>query len=346
MAPAHDTFLPAVYDATDLETVIVTAYVAVDTFSRAEIVPHLGVRPGPAPRMSDSEVLTLVLLGQWRASSERALVRWAAACLRDWFPILLSQSAFHRRVHHLGPVLARLMVWLADDLGAAETPYQIVDTVPVPLARQCRGERRRLFTAAEADVGYGGADRTWFYGCRLLLAVAADGPITGFMVGPGSTQDRWQLEALLTWRVCPGAPVRPPEALPKSHAKGGTRVGPAGPQWWPQSVGQRASGPMIGDTGFAGAAWQPYWRDALGQVVLTPVGMGRRAKRQFSGWRQTVETINAVLIDTLHLHFPLAKTMWGVVRRIAAKAAACNLGIWLNRQFGREALALGSLFPG
>jgi hypothetical protein len=346
MAPAHDTFLPAVYDAPDLDTVIVAAYVAVDTFYQAEIAPHLGVRPGPAPRMSDSEILTLALLGQWRGSSERALLRWAAAGLGLWFPILLSQSAFHRRVHHLGPILTRLMRWLADQLGSEDTPYQIVDTTPVPLARQCRGERRRLFTAAEADIGYGGADRTWFYGCRLLLAVAADGPITGFVVGPGSIQDRWQLEALVTWRVCPGAPLRSPAQLPTSHAKGGTRVGPAGPSWWPESVGHRATGPLIGDTGFAGAAWQPYWRDALDQVVLTPAGMGRRATRQFSGWRQTVETINAVLIDTLHLHFPLAKTMWGVVRRLATKAAACNLGIWLNRQLGRDALALGSLFPG
>lgn len=346
MAAARDTFLPAVYDEADLDTVIVAAYVAVDTFYQAEIAPHVGVRPGPAPRMCDSEILTLILLGQWRGSSERALVRWAGAYLGSWFPVLLTQSAFHRRVDRLGPVLSRLLVWLADQLGAAAAPYQIVDTTPVPLARQCRGERRRLFTTAEADIGYGGADRTWFYGCRLLLAVAADGPITGFVVGPGSTQDRWQLEALLTWRACPGAPLRPPEALPKSHAKGGERVGPAGPSWWPESVGRRATCPFIGDTGFAGAAWQPYWRDALGQVVLTPVGMGRRAKRQFSGWRQTIETINAVLSDTLHLSFPLAKTMWGVVHRIAAKSAACNLGIWLNRQFGRDPLALGSLFPG
>ncbi len=75
-------------------------------------------------------------------------------------------------------------------------------------------------------------------------------------------------------------------------------------------------------------------------------GMRRRARRRVSDWRQTAESIYAVLVDMLHRHFPLTKTLLVVVRRIAAKAAACIFGIWPNRQLGRKALALESLFPG
>ena len=44
----------------------------VDDLSRAEFAPAKPVRPGPKPRLSDGEVLTLVVLAQWqRGRSER-----------------------------------------------------------------------------------------------------------------------------------------------------------------------------------------------------------------------------------------------------------------------------------
>ncbi len=59
--------------------------------------------------------------------------------------------------------------------------------------------------------------------------------------------------------------------------------------------------------------------------------------------RQIVETVNAALVAVLHLAYPKAKTMWGVVRRIAGKCLALNLGIWVNRVLGRPGLSLATL---
>lgn len=81
--------------APDFDTFLVTVYTAVDTLYQQEVAPHLPPRPGPTPRMSDSEVLTLLLIGQWRGSSERALLRWAEQHLGAYFPGLVSQSAFN-----------------------------------------------------------------------------------------------------------------------------------------------------------------------------------------------------------------------------------------------------------
>lgn len=341
-----DTFLPKVYDAPDLDTFLVAVYTVVDTLYQTEIAPYLPLRPGPAPQMHDSEVLTLVLIGQWRGSSERDLLRWATRHLADAFPVLLSQSAFNRRVRRFGPLCVRLLLALADALGVADTPYQIADTTPVPLARQCRGRRHRLF-ADEAAVGRGGSDRSYYYGCSLLLVVAADGPITGFVLGPASTQDRWLLDAALSWRRDPAGPVWGVADIPRAHRRGGGGyVGPTGPRWYPDSVGRPARCPYVADTGFRGAGWQPHWAADTGADVVTAPRHDAGARRQFSGWRQMIETVNGVLADTFHLAFPRAKTMWGVVTRVAAKCAAFNLGIWVNRHFGRNALALDTLFPG
>lgn len=333
---------------TEFDTFLVAVYTEVDTLYQTDLAAGRTVRPGSPPHMTDSEILTLLLIGQWRGSSERALLRWAAAQLRAYFPVLLSQSAFNRRARRLGPVCTQLMVRLAETLGAATSPYQVVDTTPVPLARQCRGQHHRLF-ADEAAVGVGGSDHQFYYGCALLLAVAADGPITGFVLGPANTQDRWLLDALLTWRVTPyGVPWTVAD-IPRQHRRGGGgRTGPTGPRWWPDSAGHPGTGVYLADRGFGGAAWLPHWEQDAAALVLTgePADLPAPLRRAHHGWRQIIETVNGALAEVLHLAFPRARTMWGVVTRVAAKCAAFNLGIWCNRFLGRADLAVDTLFPG
>ena len=57
----------------DFDTFLTTVYVLVDTaVAQQPFAPHRG-RP---PHLSDSEVLTLLLLGQFLGGSERHLLRW------------------------------------------------------------------------------------------------------------------------------------------------------------------------------------------------------------------------------------------------------------------------------
>jgi hypothetical protein len=329
---------------TDVDTFLITVYCQIETVLAELALPP---RPGPAPKLADSEVLTLVLLGQWRGNSERALLRWVASALPGWFPVLLSQSAFNRRVRRLGPVLQAVLLRLADQLVPSDDPYEVVDTVAVPFARQCRGGRHRLF-GHEADVGRGGSDRQYFYGARLLLALTADGVITGLVVAPASTQDRWLLEHLLTWRVTPDGIPWSVEDIPKTARRPQGRVGPTGPLWWSGSAGVARSSRYLADRGFDGVVWHEHWQQDMAADVLTttrlPAGDPRR------GWhnthRQIVETINELLLDTFHLAFPQGRTMWGMVTRIVAKCAAVNLSIWGNRLLGRPDLAADTLWAG
>lgn len=201
----------------DLDTFLVALYTIVDDLYRAYLAPAKPRRPGKRPALSDSEVLTLLVCAQWLGGSERALGRYAATYWRAYFPRLLDQSAYNRRVRDLAGALVRLVPRVAGELGAALTPYQAFDGVPVPLARRCRGQRHRLF-GDEAAIGKGGSDRAWYYGCQLLVACTAEGVITGFVLGPADTAGHWLAEALLCWRDDPAAaPGGPP-----------TRPGPIG----------------------------------------------------------------------------------------------------------------------
>jgi hypothetical protein len=127
----------------EVETFLVAVYTLVDTLYQAALAPAKPTRRGCQPRMADSEVLTLMLLGQWLGNSERGLLRHAHAYWRAYFPRLLSQSAFNRRARDLGSTCAALLPLLARELGADTTPYQVADTVPVPLAKLCRGKHHR-----------------------------------------------------------------------------------------------------------------------------------------------------------------------------------------------------------
>lgn len=329
----------------DFATFLTTVYVEIDTWC-AERPPVPPPHPGPPRHMRDSEVLTLMLIGQWRGVSERGLLRWAADQLSDAFPDLLSQSAFNRRARALAGQAVQLMQDLATRLDVAADAYEIVDCVPVPVAQRCRGDRHRRFTPEEANVGRGGVGKAFYYGVSLLLSVAASGPITGFVVAPANVEGRWLLSSLLSWRQDPTAVPMTEAALNTRNAKPRPYVGPTGDLLGPTSAGATVTGVYLADQGFKGAVWQAHWREDLQATVWTHEQLPSPLRHWFHAARQTIEIINGQLTDVFHSKFPRAHTQAGLMTRIAAKCAALNLGILINQRLGRPALALGTLFTG
>lgn len=331
----------------DLDTFLLTVYVIIDDLYQEQIAPAKPRRPGPAPTCSDSEVLTVVICRHWLQYSERAMGRFAAAHWQNAFPHQLSQSAFNRRARDLAGVLVHLVPLLATALDAALRPYQVLDGIPLPLARRCRGQHHRLF-ADEATIGRGGSDRNWYYGCQLWLAVTDDGVITGFVLAPASCEGRWAADAFLCWRHDPWAMPWTPEDIPPPKRSSTHYRGPTGPIWPRDGVGTPSPTLYLADDGLAGAIWSPHWQADYGAVVLTKRTLGTAtevpaARQQHCGWRQIVETVGQTLIDVFGLSFPGAKSRWGLLTQVAAKLVAHNLGIWLNRHLGRNDLAMATL---
>ena len=335
----------------NLDTFLTALYTIVDDLYRQHIAAQLPPRPGRKPGLADSEALTLAVCAQWRGTSEREFLRYASQNRLPWFPHLPSQSALNRRIRKLSGVLVQLAGAVAQEMQAYAAPYQALDTVPVPLMRRCRGQKHKLF-GVEADIGRGGSDHDWYYGCKLMLAATPSGVITGFLLSPASTEDHWAAEAFLCWRANPLDTPILPEEMPRRR-NGRRHVGPNGPQWpryGPGEAGGPVCGPVcyLGDNGFAGRDWQPRWAGDYGAEVLAP--------RNYSGetagyWRsrhrsrlQVIESVNGALVEVFHLRFPRARSRWGLLARIAAKVSALNLGIRLNRHFGRPDLSFTTLF--
>lgn len=330
----------------DFDTFLVALYTHVDDLYREHFAPVKPRRRGAAPDLSDSEVLTLAILAQYHGSRERDFIRYAARHLRAYFPRLLSQSQTNRRARDLSGVMVRMVGLLAQELGGEGSAYQVLDGLPVPLMRRCRGRRGRLF-GPEASFGKAGSDRDFYYGVGLLICTSREGVITGFLAGPGGTNERWLAEALLAWRSDPGGEPWTREELPASNKRTGADYqGPSGPLWPREGVGAGSPGPYIADGGFAGALWTGHWRADYQAEVLTPgdYPRGGRARAVHRAWRHVVETVNSHLTCSLHLHYPGARSLWGLRARLAAKLAAFNMGIWLNRLFGRPDFAIATIF--
>jgi hypothetical protein len=324
----------------DLDTFLTAVYCVVDDLYRAEFAPAKPWRPGHRAELSDSEVLTLMALAQWQpARAERRFVAYAGRHWRGYFPRLLSQSAFNRRARDLAGVLCALGPRVAARVAAlAGAPAdQALDGVPVPLMRRCRGQRHRLF-ADEAGIGRGGSDKDWYYGVELIAAVGQHGAVTGFVLIPASTEERWGAEALLRWRAAPTA-TAPTAAelapvLGPAHRRRGQRRGPTGPIAPRLGVGAPTDAPYLTDRGLRGAAWQRHWRDQHGATVLAGASRWLRSRRQ------VVESAFNALTDRLGLQFPRARSHWGLLARVGAKVAAYNLALLVNHLFDRPTFAL------
>lgn len=333
--------------AIDLDTFLTTVYCIVSDMYQQRFAAHKPKRRGKRVELSDEEVLTLVILAQWQVNrSERDFVRYVASHWQSYFPRLLSQSQLNRRMRDVAGVLSALgpalAVALSEEWGGLV--YEVVDGVPVPLMRRCRGDRHRCF-ANEAAVGVGGSDRDYYYGVKLLAAVNNLGLISGFVFGPANTEERWLAEALLRWRAFPDAP--PPrladleKVLPKWRPSRGNRRGPTGPIAAATAAGEATAPLYLADLGFAGQYWQPHWRLDYHAAILTQDAFdGLRNEvqldRQLHSLRQVIEGVNSILSGCLGLSFPKARTFWGLLTRLAAKVAAFNITLLLNHLFDRD----------
>lgn len=330
----------------DLDTFLTTVYVLVDdayTERFAHRKPH---RPGAKPEVSDSEVLTLAILAQHHPRrSERAFLRFVKRSWRAYFPRLLGQSSFNRRVKDLWGVLAGLVPWLAEQVRglAGRAPvYEIADGSGVALVRNCRA-RTGLFGEG-ASFGRGGSGYSWYYGLQLVCVVDQHGVISGFAACRADTEERWLVEAVLRWRCDPGLPQPSDEEMKvligPSHSRGQERTGPKSPVWPREGAGRNRGCVLVTDQGYAGDGWEGHWRERCRTGVETGKGLSPRASREHSSIRQEIERVFSTLFEHFGLAYPKARSLWGAMARVSAKIAAFDIAVLVNYLFNRPPRAI------
>jgi hypothetical protein len=334
----------------DLDTFIKTLYRLIDEWYEREMQAQMQRHAGAAVKMSDSQVLTVAIAGQWRVGvpwqSERGVVRYMLEHGQAWFPDMLHKSQFNLRVRELWAVLVRLQQVVAKWLQTETDLYECVDCSPIPscsIAQAASQDRHWL----SGELGRGGNNGGWFYGEQVLVSVRPSGAITGWLVGRAAVDDRWMLEAFLSSRQHHMQLIGPPPVLKKRYQR--HSVPTAESFGSALTAGDDAAVPYLTDRGFNGERWLIHWRNTYHTTVIAvppdnaPQTWSAADKRWLVRHRQIVETVFARLSDVFGIKRLQAHSDWGKITRLAAKMAAYNLGCFFNRLLGRPDGALATL---
>jgi hypothetical protein len=301
--------------------------------------------------MSDSEVLTVAIAGQWRIgvpwSSERGLVRYINAHGRDMFPTMLQRSAFNERVRRLWGAFIMLQQSVAEQLGSSADVFVSGDCQPLPAFSPGQAQREQGHWLWESTLGHGGTAGGWYYGDKLLAMVSRSGAITGWITGSAHLNDRWLLEALLSGRAGQPQLQAPAHSTHQSYAN--RPIPPCGHIGPFQAVGHPTTLSYLLDKGFAGHQWRTHWREHYqADVITAPIKSSAHPwppewERWLASHRQIIETTFAWLDGIFGLKSLNAHSRWGQYARLAAKLAAYNIGLFINRLLGRPHGALATL---
>ncbi len=165
----------------DKATVLTTIFTIVDdTMKGSPMIQQTLKRPGPAPRLSDSEVVTLAiyqeLIGEPR---EDHFFRLYQEQLRSYFPGLNERSRYNRRKRDLWSVILAVRISLQVVLDALELEETaVIDSAPVPCVGYKRAKHASDFVGT-ADYGVCSSKAMKYFGLKLHSVVSLSGVVMG-----------------------------------------------------------------------------------------------------------------------------------------------------------------------
>ena len=254
--------------------------------------------PGRRPRISDAEIVCLAVAQIFLdCPQERRFLRFAKRRLGELFPYIPGQSGYNKRVRALAPEIARLISRLAWLSPSFCDRLRLLDSTPVPCA-QSRETVKRSELAGHAGYGYSAAHSRYFWGFRLYLLCAPDGMPIAFELAPANAPEREVAAELLERALQPGQTV-------------------------------------LADKGFAGEEFEQLVA-SLGCQLLRPDRKNEQPRfGSLAGVRQWIESIVQTTKGQLSLERHGARTLQGLIARIAQRLLALAAGCWHNWQLGQ-----------
>lgn len=289
-----------------VNTILTHMFTAVDDFCKQVAHP----KPGPVPRLCDSELITILLFGELLGlASERKQHRYAMKYLRDYFPGSIDQSGFHRRALGLTGVINQCRAVALQALAPLVSDLHLLDSTPVPVIAFPRAHLTPLFP--EATYGRCAARNLMYRGFKLFLVTDQHGIPLHFELVPAHVPDVEMTEEMLLAR----------------------------------SQGHH----VLADGGFLSATIQAALREQHGIVLDVPKRRNQKSRESrahrklMNRFRQLVETMNGSLKATFSLEKTYAKTLAGLVARIVRKITALTFALFLNHSYDRPLRAVASL---
>ena len=282
---------------TDFEDLCLWMYCVVeDTWQQVE---YLFKRPGPQPLCSDSELMTMALVGECKGwDTELSLLsEWEEHT--DLFPHQPSQSRFNRRRRHLMQAFNWIRKVVLGVLDVAQDRQCVIDTLPVPVVQfHLVPNASREWAINGATYGRVSSKKQVIFGYKMQLLVTLGGVILDFDLLPANISD----------------------------LQGGYEL-----------LAEHTNLDAVADKGYISEPVAKALEQGNGVCLLTvpranqteqlPPGVAECLNRV----RQIIETVNAQLVDQLNFQTNHAHTFWGLCTRLYTKLTAHTLCIYINR---------------
>ena len=174
---------------TTLEDLFIVCFVTIDDLYQMFVSDKVKHRPGLSPSLSDSEVITIAIVGELFGMDVE--IRWytfVKQFYHHFFPHLNERSRFNRRRRDLSKVINLLRARLSETLLDPNDPWRIIDSFPVVIANWGRRSRVRV---ARDKGGFGivASKQVHFFGFRLHLLTTLKGLVDTFVLAPANASD-------------------------------------------------------------------------------------------------------------------------------------------------------------
>ncbi len=260
-------------------------------------------RPGPQGKITDHELIALaVAQAITGCCSDRQFLGQIGRLLPGWFPAVPDQSQYNRRLRRLTPQLTAVQLMIAELI--AQDPIRLVDGTLIGCANYPGCQHHSEF-AGHAGFGYCPSKSQFIWGMRLVLVSDIDGVPVGFdLVGPKTGHERASALHL---------------------------------------AGAHAGSVLFADKGLWGRELDASM-DLIGVKLITPDRhqLGKRPPAEIAKARirLVIESVFSNLKRQMRLEQHLAKTIAGLVQRVAQRLLALTLAMFVNALLGRPPRAL------
>lgn len=293
----------------DRDYFIIFAYCVVCEQYQAVVKQKPLRRRGFAPALSDEEVITIELCGEYFGFSRDEDMHAYFRChYQHFFPQLGERTVFVRQAANLWAVKAMIQHRLTRVSGQAANPVQVIDTLPLPVCTYTRSQRDRCFKA-EADYGYCAAKKLHYYGFKLGLRISRAGMIIDYPLLPARPHDGYLLDDLIA----------------------------------------SFEGVVPADKGFVDAFRQQELARKRHVALVTPARKNMTVQpppallRITRRWRKLVETIGSQLTERYSIARTRAHDLWHYHHRLIRKVLSHTVCVFVNLQLGRSPLDLDDL---
>ena len=293
---------------------LLEAYCLIDQLAK-DVIPPGGLRRrGPDPLLSDAEAITIAIAGEcFGIDADKHIYSQFRWHYLSEFPALrhISRSSFVRQLANLWHVIAQIQDRLVQSFELKDpvtrTVLWLIDSFPL---RICRLKRAKGCKRFRGIAGYGHdptSGRDSFYGFRVHLRCACQGPCAQIALAPGNVTDFHMAFELIP----PGGG----EAL-------------ADRNYW-NPIGQ----PVLASKGLVLTA--PFKQEAFDPTPESSAIISRL--------RQYIEPLIGQLATRFHMQTTWARDLWHLTERLSRKILSHTVAVFLNVRHNHPPLQLDLL---